>query len=130
MSKEEFRPKKRVVFKTKIYETQDKQRRRKQEYHRSSSSLRMTAKVNVDQVVPSFRITIWVSNPIEAAAQESTIAGLVNADQTNLGIPKALRLRLEAYIAGASDLWDTCFVPHHTAYQPCRGTAYSASAQS
>lgn len=67
---------------------------------------------------------------IEAAAQESTIAGLVNADQTNPVIQKVPLLRLEACIAGASDPWGTCSVPHHTACQTCRGIAYSASGQS
>jgi hypothetical protein len=66
---------------------------------------------------------------IEAAAQESTIAGLVNADQTIPEIPKAPRVLLEACIAGEFDPWGTCFVPHRTAYQPCRGIAYSASGQ-
>jgi hypothetical protein len=111
-----------------VYETQDNLRRRAKTPHEQFKP--PNKNVNVDQIVPSFRITIWVSDPIEAVAQESTIAALANVDQTSLERPMALRLHLEACIVEVSDLWDTCSVLHHTACQPCRGTAYSASDRS
>jgi hypothetical protein len=42
---------------SKYMKHKDEGRRRKQEYHISSSNLRMREKVNIDQVVPSFRVT-------------------------------------------------------------------------
>lgn len=67
---------------------------------------------------------------IEAAALESTTAGQVNADRTSLGRLMVHQRHLEACIGEAFDLQDTCSDPHHTAYQPCRGTAYFASGPS
>lgn len=129
MSKEEFIPKKRAVLKTKIYETQRQWEKKKTRIPHEQLESRNESK---NKCRRSFRH--FISPPqgflIEAVAQESTIAGLVNADQTNPEKPKAPRRLPGACIAEESDPWGTCFVPHHTAYQPCRGTAYSASGQS
>lgn len=67
---------------------------------------------------------------IEVAALESTTAGLVNAGRTSLERLMVHQRHLEACIGEAFDLQDTCSDPHHTAYQPCRGTAYFASGPS
>lgn len=56
---------------------------------------------------------------------------LANAGQTNLARPRALQHHpAEAYTVEVFGPQGTCSGLRHTAYQPCRGTAYSASGPS